>query len=80
MQTQSHNLYGQHGPRCPVCSGLGRVIILGSSGMPTKSSSQCGCKGTGIDLELIRENKMESLDKECRRLQQEYMKLRIIVD
>jgi len=69
MQTQSnrrriipeHNLFGDHGPRCYWCSGLGRVLQLGERGYPTKSTSQCSCKGTGIDQAWVEGQRFESL-------------------
>src|SRR5262252_8159367 len=44
-----HNLFGQHGPRCGPCSGLGRVLRV-SPFDKVRSTSRCECKGTGVDL------------------------------
>ena len=59
-----HNLFGQKGPRCPVCSGLGRVLRpnLGM-GAGTKTTSGCTCKGTGIDQEYLMLSRFQQLEK-----------------
>lgn len=50
-QLPPHNLFGQHGPRCPCCSGLGSNLSLpGASGRVTRYASRDPhCRGTGID-------------------------------
>lgn len=68
----SHNLFGDHGPRCPVCSGLGRYLSLGSDGRPTRSTSRCICNGTGIDQEIVRDQRVESIIQRLNRLELEY--------
>jgi hypothetical protein len=76
------NLFGQHGPRCPACSGLGRVLRprVGYSEGPSsagfcRSTSGCICKGTGIDQEIVREQERQAmyariatLESKCDRL------------
>lgn len=45
------NIFGDIGPRCPVCSGLGAFLRLGGGEQGvTKSTTRCGCDGSGIDL------------------------------
>lgn len=56
----SHNLYGDHGPRCPRCSGLGRVLGL-IPGMRVTNTSVCICKGTGVDPEHIERLRWEAV-------------------
>jgi hypothetical protein len=75
METMQHptlvtNLYGQHGPRCPVCSGLGRVLPM-VAGMTTRSTQRCQCKGTGIDLEAVRQSRELALIAEVATLNQQ---------
>lgn len=67
-----HNLFGDHGPRCPMCSGLGRYLSLGSEGRPTRSASRCACNGTGIDQDVLREQRIESILERLNRLELEY--------
>lgn len=57
----THNLFGDHGPLCPACSGLGQVLRLGSAGAPTRFTSKCLCGGTGVDREAVREREMMGL-------------------
>lgn len=64
------NLYGQFGPLCEVCSGLGRVIRPSFTGSPTRSTSRCTCKGTGVDLESVRQAEMSSLLKRITSLEE----------
>jgi hypothetical protein len=47
------NLYGDLGPRCPTCSGLGAVLALQSDGSKTRYTSRCRCGGSGLDVESI---------------------------
>jgi hypothetical protein len=56
----ANNILGQLGPRCPTCSGLGRVLHLVPGSM-TRHTSQCACKGTGINQELLQQQAMSSL-------------------
>lgn len=44
-----HNLFGDHGPLCPHCSGLGQVLRLPVGVSPTRYASRCTCGGTGVD-------------------------------
>ena len=59
-----HNLYGDHGPRCFWCSGLGAVLTMGREGAPTRYTSRCRCHGTGVDLEVVRDTKLATLERE----------------
>lgn len=69
-----HNLFGDYGPRCPACSGLGRYLSLGSSGRPTRSTSRCICGGTGVDQDIVREQRYESILERLNKLELEYAK------
>lgn len=57
----AHNLFADHGPRCPHCSGLGHVLNMPYFGGITRSTSRCSCKGTGIDLEFLQEQERRSM-------------------
>lgn len=48
-----HNIHGDLGPRCPVCSGLGSYLVLGGASGVTRATSRCKCHGSGIDLETV---------------------------
>ena len=54
------NILGLVGPRCPTCSGLGHYLRLGGgeTGV-TRSTSRCGCDGSGLDIALL-----ERMDRE----------------
>lgn len=67
MELVSHNLYGQHGPRCRPCSGLGWTLMLRDSGV-TRTGTRCKCEGTGIDKELVMEASMSQMQREIARL------------
>lgn len=73
----SHNLYGDHGPRCPKCSGLGRYIGL-VPGQLVQWTTICMCKGTGVDPTFTEEQRwasvIERLDNYELRLAQEIQK------
>ena len=56
-----HNLFGDHGPICPWCSGLGRYLQLGSAGWVTRSTTPCRCRGTGVDQELLQLRERDTL-------------------
>lgn len=47
------NIYGDLGPRCPTCSGLGAVLALSVDGSKTRYTSRCRCGGSGMDLDTI---------------------------
>lgn len=68
MDTRLHNLYGQHGPRCRPCSGLGFVLALSSGGGVTRYASQCRCEGTGIDKDLVIEATMSAIQRQLEQL------------
>lgn len=51
---QQRNLFGDLGPRCHPCSGLGSVLMLGGGDRGvTRSTTKCRCEGSGIDLERL---------------------------
>lgn len=56
------NIYGDLGPRCLPCSGLGVVLRPGGENFNThitQRASLCGCEGSGLDLVAI-----ERMDRE----------------
>lgn len=53
MRDPSRNLLGAHGPRCLHCSGLGRTLRMPAGDFVTKSTSQCSCKGSGLDQDAL---------------------------
>lgn len=55
-----HNLWGQHGPRCPRCSGWGSTLSLPYAGV-TRSASRCTCNGTGLDQDLLLRQQISQL-------------------
>jgi hypothetical protein len=55
-----HNLFGDHGQRCPKCSGLGRYLGL-VPGIRVQNTTTCICKGTGVDQEFIQNQRWESM-------------------
>lgn len=57
------NLFGNLGPQCPACSGLGHVLRLGAAGAPTRYTAKCVCGGTGVDREAMQAREMSSLLK-----------------
>lgn len=56
----THNLYQQFGPWCPVCSGLGQILVANPS-TTVRFASRCTCGGTGVDREAVRAREMQSL-------------------
>ncbi len=70
----AHNLFGQHGLRCPRCSGLGNILVPGSNGHVTKLASRCLCKGTGLDIEAMQRAQIETLMVKMERLEQEFLR------
>lgn len=76
------NLFGQHGPRCPVCSGLGHVLKprVGAFEGPAmagmcRSTSTCFCGGTGIDPFWVQRQKEEALHKRLSSLESQVSEL-----
>jgi hypothetical protein len=63
-----HNLFGQRGPRCPTCSGLGRYLVL-AEGATTRHTSRCTCGGTGIDDKAVMRGQIETLVDRLERLE-----------
>lgn len=59
LNRPQRNIYGDLGPRCPVCSGLGHYLALGGNGVVTRSTTKCGCEGSGLDIARI-----ERMDRE----------------
>lgn len=70
-----HNLFGELGPICYMCSGLGWVLRMGSSDFVTKSASRCTCGGTGVDLDATRLSERQRLEKRLADLELKYAKL-----
>ena len=68
------NIYGDYGPLCPACSGLGHVLKISDSN-PHFQAARCICKGTGVDIELMRQREMDSLVKRLADLEQKYFLL-----
>lgn len=58
LSRPQRNIYGDLGPRCPKCSGLGKYLPLSESGLVTKTLG-CTCDGSGLDLVRI-----ERLDRD----------------
>jgi hypothetical protein len=69
-----HNLFGDHGPLCPHCSGLGAVLRLPSDGRPTRSTSRCTCGGTGVDHDLVMRNQISALVNKMARMEKATMR------
>lgn len=59
LSRPQRNIYGDLGPRCPTCSGLGSFLRLGGEGNVTRHASKCGCHGSGLDIPQI-----ERMDRE----------------
>lgn len=59
LNRPQRNIYGDLGPRCPTCSGLGSVLRM-AEGVRVRSASRCHCDGSGLDLALI-----ERMDREA---------------
>lgn len=61
MGLRPHNLFGQHGPLCQPCSGLGRVLAPQGFSV-VRSTSLCQpCKGSGVDLSLLYQQERAAL-------------------
>lgn len=66
------NLYGDLGPRCGPCSGLGYHFRPGVStqrGLELNATSRCACGGSGLDIEAIERADRESLWREIHRIE-----------
>lgn len=73
LNREQRNIYGDLGPRCRWCSGLGQVLALGGGNAPvTRSTSRCTCHGSGLDLETIQRNEISSLVDRMARLEQRH--------
>jgi hypothetical protein len=72
LNDPARNLFGQHGPRCRWCSGLGRVLRLPGDGQAaTRAAARCSCDGTGIDRALVMDHTIASLTKKIRDLERQ---------
>lgn len=69
LSRPQHNIYGDVGPRCHPCSGLGHVLTLGSEGAPTRYASRCRCEGSGLDIDGIERMDRELLWQEIHAIQ-----------
>lgn len=63
LHRPDRNIYGDLGPRCPTCSGLGSYLSLGANGTVTRATTRCRCDGSGLDLEQIERFDREELWK-----------------
>lgn len=62
LNRQSRNIYGDLGPRCPKCSGLGFTLSLGKmNGRHDGFPSRCYCEGSGIDLAQLERQDREAM-------------------
>ena len=73
-QQPRHNLFGQLGPRCHWCSGLGKVLKMPGGPAPTKNSSPCTCRGTGIDMETMFQSQISELTKKIQKLERQQLR------
>jgi hypothetical protein len=69
LNRPQRNIFGDLGPRCPPCSGLGQVLTIGER--VTRSTSKCGCEGSGLDLQLIERADRESMWKAIHRIERQ---------
>lgn len=73
-----HNLFQDHGPHCPDCSGLGRVLRLGVEGAPTREAAKCrSCRGTGVNREAVYESQIKTLLERLGAIESEMIDLRL---
>ena len=69
-----NNIFGDRGPRCPMCSGLGKVLALGP--IKARSTSRCNCcRGSGLDLVQVHETEMASVFRRLAALERQQMEL-----
>lgn len=64
----AHNLFGDLGPRCEPCSGLGHVLAL-NPGATVRATSRCACKGTGVDRDAVRQSEFDALTRRIQELE-----------
>lgn len=69
LNRPQRNIFGDLGPRCPRCSGLGSVLTISSHGTVVRSTSQCTCQGSGLDLGLIERADRETMWAAIHRLE-----------
>lgn len=75
LSRPQRNIYGDLGPRCRWCSGLGNVLALGGGNAPvTRSTSRCTCQGSGLDLEALQRQQVSDLVDRMSRLEQRHHK------
>lgn len=59
---RSRNIYGDLGPRCIPCSGLGYYAHCSmAEGQRTARTMHCGCEGSGIDLIALEREDREKM-------------------
>lgn len=70
------NIFGDLGPRCESCSGLGHFLrpnmTSGLSG--TRYTTKCTCKGTGVDIEVTMRNEIDALVRRIADMEQNFLK------
>lgn len=70
LNRPQRNIFGDLGPRCPTCSGLGAYLRLGGGDAGvTKATSRCGCDGSGIDLVSLERNDREAMWRRIQHLE-----------
>ena len=58
----ARNLFGQHGDRCPHCSGWGgRLHLPASWATVTRATARCTCRGSGLDIEALQRREIHAL-------------------
>jgi hypothetical protein len=67
------NIFGDHGPRCRHCSGLGAVLRLSPYGV-TKNALRCTCGGSGVDLEIVQAAQMSNIISKMDRLEKQHLR------
>jgi len=69
LSRPQRNIFGDLGPRCPFCSGLGEYLKLGSEGSKTRYTTGCSCEKSGIDLIALERADREALWKRIAHLE-----------
>jgi len=73
LNRPQRNIHGDLGPRCPTCSGLGSYLRLGGGEQGvTKSTTRCGCDGSGVDLVRLEREDREILWKRILKLESKF--------
>lgn len=74
----ARNLFGQHGPRCYWCSGMGYMLKAPAVPHwmpPTKATSRCACGGSGLDHESLRRDEFQSVVEKLARMEKDNIRL-----